>query len=772
MDTQNITLDSVIPKHALEVEWLNNEEYKNYCPAKGEIVVYDIEVDKNGSILTIEEGGLLVARLPHGRNFPYTVERQKIGDGIHNVNELPFSFVTRKEILDNTNTSFPFEKRLVCNKNTTGANASATLVTKQQNNDSSFIRYDVIFEYKYEKIGSGIELALIKKYPENGQYLVQLNLAESEAGTSGKVNYNFSEKNNPNDWSSIDALEGLQLHSNDSDDNKYSGFKVSIIWESTEPEATISILINNVEVWKRAANYIDITNHPIVGLIGMTNGYQGKCIVYTSSISFDRNSNNYINYDKLPDGKLNLWNSNSVLGQLKNREPYWQVEYTGTQSYSVPRMDIVDQLASETKQYDYKALKDFKYNWQRVYVENSKERGVYGKIVLTPTGREVDRPFDYDKEDQPSNTNVGFILDSIPIRFGDGIARKNKQTHSMLAGHICVPEDIYVDPKESNDYTEQVDAFYPQIAVSKKYVDGRINTRALKVNNTNNYKQAYVINEMNNAESMAIEKFWNDFGQTVYDFEDKYENTNAISTTIINTLKFESGIQIIPEKATVKFAQQQASVVKRDNGDHYIRIRSTGRKTSQDRSHYVDVQMESRPIDNKTSNVIIMEFDMMSNGNSDNEAYINVCGQFVPFGRISGELNISNKNEWVKVRLEIYKTGFTQIYINNYYIGTKMPGYSTTLWGSNYSNIIYATNEYGEVNLNLDNISFYRTYKNYVANPQGVELVVRDKNNQTIRCNTPENPADDMAVNVAYIEKKLSEIMERLKVIEARLGIT
>ena len=53
----------IVNKHDIEANWL---KAVNFVPKQGEIIIYDI--DEN-----------------------YTYERFKIGDGTHNVNELPFS---------------------------------------------------------------------------------------------------------------------------------------------------------------------------------------------------------------------------------------------------------------------------------------------------------------------------------------------------------------------------------------------------------------------------------------------------------------------------------------------------------------------------------------------------------------------------------------------------------------------------------------------------------------------------------------------------------
>ena len=64
-------------KHDIEAEWLKNSDF---IPMLAEIIVYDIEIDEEGNVL----------ELPAGRIEPYTHERLKIGDGVHQINDLPF----------------------------------------------------------------------------------------------------------------------------------------------------------------------------------------------------------------------------------------------------------------------------------------------------------------------------------------------------------------------------------------------------------------------------------------------------------------------------------------------------------------------------------------------------------------------------------------------------------------------------------------------------------------------------------------------------------
>ena len=75
----------VVSKHELEIDWLKS----SYVPEQGETIVYDIEVDAEGNVLQKEDGTSVIP--PHrNHTHPYTYQREKLGDGIHTVNELPF----------------------------------------------------------------------------------------------------------------------------------------------------------------------------------------------------------------------------------------------------------------------------------------------------------------------------------------------------------------------------------------------------------------------------------------------------------------------------------------------------------------------------------------------------------------------------------------------------------------------------------------------------------------------------------------------------------
>ena len=71
-------------KHDFEKHWNLAE---GFCPLNGEIIVYDIEVDEQGNVLTDSNGNSV---LPEGRTEPYNYPRFKVGDGVRYVNDLPF----------------------------------------------------------------------------------------------------------------------------------------------------------------------------------------------------------------------------------------------------------------------------------------------------------------------------------------------------------------------------------------------------------------------------------------------------------------------------------------------------------------------------------------------------------------------------------------------------------------------------------------------------------------------------------------------------------
>jgi hypothetical protein len=90
MSERNINT-RIMNKPDTEANWL---KATTFIPMQGEIIVYDIEVDKDGNTLA----------LPEGRTTPYTYERLKIGDGKTVVSDLPFYTADTTDVDDKLQT--------------------------------------------------------------------------------------------------------------------------------------------------------------------------------------------------------------------------------------------------------------------------------------------------------------------------------------------------------------------------------------------------------------------------------------------------------------------------------------------------------------------------------------------------------------------------------------------------------------------------------------------------------------------------------------------
>lgn len=75
-------------KHDFENNWCTASSM-GFVPKSGEIIIYDQEADSDGNRLTIDNKFAEPEKI--GRFTYYTYPRMKIGDGVHVVEELPFS---------------------------------------------------------------------------------------------------------------------------------------------------------------------------------------------------------------------------------------------------------------------------------------------------------------------------------------------------------------------------------------------------------------------------------------------------------------------------------------------------------------------------------------------------------------------------------------------------------------------------------------------------------------------------------------------------------
>lgn len=77
-------------KHDYEAHW-NKAADNGFIPMAGEIIVYNAEVGSDSQPIKLTIDGVEKTAYEHcGRTAPYTYARQKIGDGIHTIRDIPF----------------------------------------------------------------------------------------------------------------------------------------------------------------------------------------------------------------------------------------------------------------------------------------------------------------------------------------------------------------------------------------------------------------------------------------------------------------------------------------------------------------------------------------------------------------------------------------------------------------------------------------------------------------------------------------------------------
>ena len=74
----------IVQKHDFEANWIRASESSNpFIPLKGELIIYDVEVDSSGAVLP---GATKTGTNPIYYDYP----RFKCGDGVNIVQALPF----------------------------------------------------------------------------------------------------------------------------------------------------------------------------------------------------------------------------------------------------------------------------------------------------------------------------------------------------------------------------------------------------------------------------------------------------------------------------------------------------------------------------------------------------------------------------------------------------------------------------------------------------------------------------------------------------------
>ena len=161
----------IVQKHDIEANWL---KATSFVPLQGELILYDVEVDKDGNTL----------ELPVGRTTPYRHERLKLGDGITTVTNLPFAdellldtlLDTLPDTLSLDSTKISHNDALLADvlssqaEELSGLGESVLEISKKLENDSTggdgsiadlevipvvaqeeIRKDDIIYAYKYEK---------------------------------------------------------------------------------------------------------------------------------------------------------------------------------------------------------------------------------------------------------------------------------------------------------------------------------------------------------------------------------------------------------------------------------------------------------------------------------------------------------------------------------------------------------------------------------------------------------------------------------------------
>ena len=165
---------------------------------------------------------------------------------------------------------------------------------------------------------------------------------------------------------------------------------------------------------------------------------------------------------------------------------------------------------------------------------------------------------------------------------------------------------------------------------------------------------------------------------------------------------------------------------------------------------------------------------MCSAGSNWYEIELKFVGDYIPpnaetlrLGHRIENIVLNENNEWTRVRLEAYTNEHVvQVYANDKYKGTITENIKGTFDDADFNSInevrFNAYNGNGSVDFSIDNISLYKTYKMFEVNPPSdndeCEIPLRRVSDQTIRCETPEGSANNVAANVGYVNTMIDDL--------------
>lgn len=235
----------VIHKYELEVDWNKS----SYVPNEGEFVCYAIEVDKDGKVLCDSDGK---PRLPEGRNWPYTYERLKLGDGVHTVKDLPF-------VGDNT-----FFPRMHVIDEAFGLNRVWYLKNPQLNDDGAFptttdTRY-IIPANKFAMVRAIIPAANPEDdYINFGDWSYINGYPENPNDENSKYIYEYVAPPIKCPWEGYLATPEVKIES-----NTETGTEIS--WDSIEEATKYEILIGDVTQYGVYGSFANTHNRVAVDM--------------------------------------------------------------------------------------------------------------------------------------------------------------------------------------------------------------------------------------------------------------------------------------------------------------------------------------------------------------------------------------------------------------------------------------------------------------------------------------------------------------------------
>lgn len=213
-------------------------------------------------------------------------------------------------------------------------------------------------------------------------------------------------------------------------------------------------------------------------------------------------------------------------GSWKTLDDYIDNYTNGNTAKVIKNMKRIDEEGLAKGWYDATALEKFQNNFNRVYVEQSKNRGIYAKVALTSSGKLSAQPTDYDIDDQ----EIPYYLGSIPTRLNGSKQDPDFNGADTLyrVGHIKVPP-IDVDNFPTADEADE-------FAISKLYVDSAIDK---KIEENNNFENVYYTPNIDDY-CIAVTRDGTVDDKTT----EVYINNNyKIDTTTDNYFKFKSNFK-------------------------------------------------------------------------------------------------------------------------------------------------------------------------------------------------------------------------------------